>query len=185
MDSYRCNMITGYGYQMIVFLAFVPLFIIAYKCKWNSVKKLGIVLLAMYTAFAVGVLFFPIEVIHFGTNQNYLPINYVPFKSIYQVIRNMSFGTCLKEIFGNIIIFIPLGFLIPIVFEKFRNKKRLFLFVLVASCSVEIMQGLIDIITKIPNRIVDIDDVLLNVIGGMAGYLFYFFASKFILCRAR
>ena len=49
---------------------------------------------------------------------------------------------------------------------------------MVCSFSLEIIQLLIDVITRYPNRVCDIDDFILNSIGVIIGYLLYVLISK-------
>lgn len=71
---------------------------------------------------------------------------------------------------GNIVIFIPLGTYLSL----FKNNKRVkinLLFIFTVSLFVEIIQGLLGI------GAADIDDVILNCLGGLTGVLGY----KFLL----
>ena len=100
-------------------------------------------------------------------------INIIPFYSIKEYIFSSS--ATLKEfafgnVVGNIVIFIPLG----TYYSLFRNNKRVvtnLLFIFIVSLSIEVIQGVLDIGAS------DIDDILLNCLGGLAGILVY----KFLL----
>ncbi len=87
-------------------------------------------------------------------------INLLLFREIfrYPVGSDLFF----KNVLGNIIIFIPFGILIK---EEFNlNIFKTILISLIFSLSIEIVQLLI-------GRVFDIDDILLNVIGSLIGYL--------------
>jgi glycopeptide antibiotics resistance protein len=76
----------------------------------------------------------------------------------------------LGNVVGNIVIFIPLGIYLPL----FKNDKRVktnLLFIFILSLLVEIIQGLLAI------GAADIDDIILNCLGGWIGILGY----KFLL----
>jgi glycopeptide antibiotics resistance protein len=100
-------------------------------------------------------------------------INLIPFYSIMEYIsgsvanlKTFAFG----NVIGNIIIFIPLG----IYLTLFKNDKRVktnLLFIFIMSLFVEIIQGLLGI------GAADIDDIILNCLGGLIGILGY----KFLL----
>ena len=79
----------------------------------------------------------------------------------------------LKNVLGNVILFVPLG-----IFSSYyiRNKTFIpvFLISFVVSCSIEFAQSMID-------RTVDVDDVILNVLGGILGYVLYKYANKLSL----
>ena len=87
--------------------------------------------------------------------------NYIPFKEI----TRYEFGSYafMKNVIGNIIMFVPLGFFIG-YFTKIKKKKWVFLLVASISFFIEIMQDYL-------GRVFDIDDILLNVLGGLLGYL--------------
>lgn len=67
-----------------------------------------------------------------------------------------------KNVLGNIIIFIPYGILIKYQFNT--NFIKLIIVTIMFSGSIEITQLLI-------GRVFDIDDILLNLIGSLIGYL--------------
>jgi glycopeptide antibiotics resistance protein len=100
-------------------------------------------------------------------------INLIPFYSIKEyiygssaTIKRFAFG----NVIGNIVIFIPLGAYLSL----FKNDKRVItnlLFIFIVSLFVEIIQGLLGIGAS------DIDDIILNCLGGLIGILGY----KFLL----
>lgn len=98
-------------------------------------------------------------------------INIIPFYSIKEYISS-NIATIKKFAFsnlvGNIVIFIPLGTYLSL----FKNNKRIItnlLFIFIVSLFVEIIQGLLGIGTS------DIDDIILNSLGGLVGILVYKF----------
>lgn len=104
-------------------------------------------------------------------------INLIPFNSIMEylfsgsaAIKKFSFA----NVVGNIGIFIPLGTYLTL----FKNDKRAttnLLFIFIVSLFIEITQGLLGI------GAADVDDIILNCIGGLAGVLGY----KFLLLILR
>lgn len=100
-------------------------------------------------------------------------INLIPFYSIKEYIFSNS-ATIKKFAFsnmvGNIVIFIPLGTYLSL----FKNNKSVItnlLFIFIVSLFIEITQGLLGIGAS------DIDDIILNCLGGLVGILGY----KFLL----
>ena len=63
----------------------------------------------------------------------------------------------------NIIIFIPLGIFIPIVFIKLRKVYKTALILFLVTFSIEFFQYFI-------GRLSDIDDIITNLLGGIIGY---------------
>lgn len=94
--------------------------------------------------------------------------NFVPFREI----TRYAFGSRLfiKNIIGNMIMFVPYGFFSS-YFSKNNRIKTALLLVLTASVVIESTQLAI-------GRIFDVDDILLNVAGGMIGYFIYLVFDK-------
>ena len=73
---------------------------------------------------------------------------------------------------GNVIMFIPLGFLLPRVFPHLTSLPRVLLVTAVLITAVEITQ----LFTLVGSC--DIDDLILNIIGSAIGYGFHLIAKK-------
>ncbi len=90
-------------------------------------------------------------------------VNLVPFTEIFRY----KIGSYLfyQNVFGNIALFIPFGYFI----SRYINSKKtihIFIISLITSLTIELVQ------LKI-GRSMDIDDIMLNIIGGISGYLIY------------
>lgn len=100
-------------------------------------------------------------------------INLIPFYSIKEYISGSTAilkAFAFSNVVGNIVIFIPLGIYLPL----FKNDKRVIinlLLIVIVSLFVEIIQGIFGIGAS------DIDDIILNCLGGWIGILGY----KFLL----
>ncbi len=94
--------------------------------------------------------------------------NLVPFKEILRY----SFGSrlFLKNVVGNLVMFVPYGIFVSI-YAKLNSKWQAFFLVVFASVTVEATQLAI-------GRVFDVDDIFLNVIGGMLGYFIYYIIQK-------
>lgn len=84
--------------------------------------------------------------------------------------------TILMQIGGNVALFVPVGFLAPLVIRRLDTGIRTILAATGLSIGVEVTQYLLPI-----GRIASIDDVLLNTVGGMAGYLLLGLSRRFLL----
>lgn len=95
--------------------------------------------------------------------------NLVPFKEIKRFYSIMDTHPKMfwLNIAGNILAFMPFGFLIPRLRDKRTNLFLAGLFSLELSFAVEFLQ----LIFKL--GCFDVDDLLLNTIGGILGYLLY------------
>lgn len=89
--------------------------------------------------------------------------NFIPFKELtrYRLGSNLFY----KNIVGNILLFMPYGFFTS-YYLKLDKKRVAFFLIFLMSCSIEVVQLII-------GRCFDVDDILLNLIGGMVGYFIY------------
>lgn len=93
--------------------------------------------------------------------------NFIPFESIYNYISNydhFNFNIILHNTIGNILIFIPLGVFFSLLLSKEETLSKAIFFFLSCSFSIEVLQYTLRV------GQFDIDDVILNTVGGIAGY---------------
>jgi len=94
---------------------------------------------------------------------NYGGINLIPFKEMFRYeIGSYKF---LKNIIGNILLFVPYGFFS----SYYLNNRKIgtnVLLCLIATFCIESIQYYI-------GRVFDIDDIILNVLGGFIGCLLF------------
>lgn len=99
-------------------------------------------------------------------------VNLVPFRTIVSYGSDLHINVFFINIIGNIIPFIPLGFLIPIVFQS--NEQ--FIKTTIVCLGIIICIEVIQLITYLGNM--DVDDVILNLIACMMGYSLYLISKK-------
>ncbi|EJR53956.1 hypothetical protein IIO_05891 [Bacillus cereus VD115] len=73
----------------------------------------------------------------------------------------------------NILLFMPLGFLLPTIWPQFRKMKNTIYAGFFFSLAIELSQLL-------NNRITDIDDLFTNTLGAIVGYVLYRVLFKLI-----
>ena len=93
--------------------------------------------------------------------------NLVPFRTIETYISDLSFSVAFMNIFGNIIPFIPLGFLIPMAFPSRRNLIKTMISCFLIIISVETLQLILLL------GIFDIDDIILNLLSCFIGFILF------------
>ena len=98
----------------------------------------------------------------------YHSINLIPFRTIVGYIVRVSSigGISLTNVLGNILLFVPMGVLLPIVFPKCNKWHRTILIGAAISIVIECLQYFFA-------RSADIDDVILNTLGTAAGFWIY------------
>ena len=89
--------------------------------------------------------------------------NFIPLKEITRY--NIGSDLFIKNVIGNILLFVPFGFFISYILKSKRWFEP-FILTLICSCTIEFVQLSI-------GRVFDVDDILLNLIGGVIGYLIY------------
>jgi glycopeptide antibiotics resistance protein len=147
-----------------------------YQKKYPVSHEILLVTFLIYIAWVLCITLLPITVITTKL-PIYKQVNLVP---IVQTIRqyNSSFHgtiTYLKPLFllnlvGNIVLFIPFGLLLPLI-SKYKTFKKIFVFALLFSISIELLQFIVYYFGSF--RSVDIDDVLLNAMGATIGFFVY------------
>lgn len=145
--------------MLIIILVIVCSLRIAYLISKHKKFQLHKELIYLISIIYVLCLF---HVVTFQDN-NYGVSNFVPFKEIFRY----SFGSpkFVKNILGNIMLFMPFGFLASYIL---KNKKFsvITILTLIVSVTIETVQYYI-------GRVFDIDDIILNLIGGIIGFLIY------------
>lgn len=101
----------------------------------------------------------------------YPPPNPYPFGTIGQLFgRNGLDVSVLRLIVGNVLAFMPLGILAPLLAPRRRSWVFVLAVGLVVSVAIELCQLGISLLVGYTYRQLDVDDVLLNVIGALFGY---------------
>ena len=108
------------------------------------------------------------QVVTFQDNVIATENNFIPFKEIlrYQINSRLF----IKNVVGNMLMFFPFGFFISYYLNVEKADLTIML-TLIASIAIEIVQSLI-------GRVFDIDDIILNLLGGVFGYLIYILLKK-------
>src|SRR5260221_2601059 len=95
--------------------------------------------------------------------------NFIPFKTLryfYSIRKRYSYLVA-KNILGNIIGFIPLGVLLPLLFARLKRPGKTIGTVFLISLGFETIQLIFNL------GVFDVDDLLLNTLGGAIGYMLF------------
>ena len=96
--------------------------------------------------------------------------NLIPFVEIrrfWVYRRQLGFMAVAANLFGNVIGFLPFGFILPVILDKMRSGWLIVLAGFGLSVTVEVIQ----LITKV--GCFDVDDMILNTLGAALGYGIY------------
>ena len=156
------------------------------KLKFNKLRE---VCLGLFVVFMMALLVFvfqgeyssPVKMLasakhRLATREG---INLRPFRTVqnYYKVFGPQGDLFAINILGNILMFLPWGFGLLFLWKKNRSFFRLLYFSAILPIFIEFSQLFI-------NRQVDIDDFVLNFLGGMLGGLIYFLlAGLFPKCR--
>ena len=139
----------------------------------KRIRILGKILFVLYIIFIIYFLIFSDWYGRTGEMQEY-HYNLVLFKEIkrfWEYRDQVGMFAMFTNLFGNVIIFMPFGFFMPMA-SKYRSLFSTVFYSFGLSLCVETFQ----LVTKVGSF--DVDDLLLNTIGGLAGYIL------FVICAA-
>ena len=88
-------------------------------------------------------------------------------KRFWQNRETLGWGSVLTNLLGNVIAFAPFGFLLPMLS---RTGKKVFSCVIM-SALFSLLVETVQLVTKV--GAFDVDDVFLNAVGGLTGWLAY------------
>jgi glycopeptide antibiotics resistance protein len=132
----------------------------------KTVKTVLFILFVIYCAALAFVLFFPN--LHRYSHGSRL-YNITPFAAVSELIGRLIEGTInadivVRNIGVNILLFVPMGAFLPVLFKKLRKFRWVILVCFSATVAAELIQ-FIFILGSF-----DVDDIILNTAGAAAGY---------------
>lgn len=158
-------------------IIFVTVFIcdIIWHEKINVQKLNKMIILFVTAAVLTRIVYFPMR--HVNGHIGFMKINKkvtIPFRHNFRPIIRLFeyYDDWFINIIGNIVIFIPVGIVWPVCFNKLNSVKKTVLAGAGLSVFIEITQ-LFQI-----ERCTDIDDVILNTTGAFIGAVIYFRIKK-------
>ena len=130
----------------------IPVFWVLNRyCFRNSHRAVCYLVMSLYLAAVDAVVGLPsLTYIRFDQN-----INLVPFAYMFSDYRNSLL---------NVLLFVPLGFFLPVLWKRFRSFLWTALFGLSFSLSIELLQ-------LFTFRATDINDLMTNTVGTVLGWL--------------
>jgi glycopeptide antibiotics resistance protein len=103
-------------------------------------------------------------------------MNLVPLRTILQYLNaNINRDIIITNLLGNVVAFMPMGFLLPLVSKKYSGFFKTVLLSAGLSLMIEALQYVLAV------GATDIDDLFLNTLGGMLGYLIFLVCRKVYL----
>lgn len=139
--------------------------------KEHIINLFIVLIILMYLALLFKIVLFkmvsPMNLIQNGINTEFRGIELIPFADVfYFLVKRGSLFNLVKNIMGNIGIFIPFGILIPMLFEEVHKRTVIFYGFMFSVC-FELCQYIFAL------GISDINDVILNTFGAVIGVSIY------------
>ena len=140
--------------------------------KFDIKRELMMLLMYVNLAVLLRITFFPMETVNgrvipleLDTSNVFPPrINIIPFVNILDYIDPADI---LLNIPGNVMMFIPSGIILPILYKRLNSFWKVTAAGALMSLGIEVLQ------LPFAVRASDIDDLILNTAGTMAGYGIY------------
>ncbi len=150
---------------LIDFAVLIVLYAFVFFRKWRTQGRDSLLVNTLMYAYLSLVLYFtmmPVVVsIPSMLDHPYSPMNLVPFIDV-----SLGRGDFLRQVFLNVIMTLPFGFLFPLTRDKRANFGVTVFSCFLMSLGIELLQPFFD-------RSSDITDLITNVIGGALGYGLY------------
>ncbi|MBA3872964.1 MAG: VanZ family protein [Anaerolineae bacterium] len=166
-------------------LIFVVLLIILWWCKHSFSYLLCFTVFSIYLAFAIDKTFFPIRLSEYYA-ETFRQVQFTYFINLIPFYFG-TYGTLessLTTLLLNVLLTMPFGFGISFL-THIRARNFLWL-ALALGFGIEATQFLIGILLGYLDRYVDINDVLMNALGVLVGYvLFRVFAWIYVWVTRR
>ena len=142
--------------------------------KRTIANELTAFLFIAYVATVLALTILPISISNFQ-NPKEPGYNFVPIINTSKYLIASLASTdpmmakfAIANIIGNLVLFIPFGIFLPLLFSACRSIKKLMLISFCCSFSIEMIQLIL--IQFGTYRTADIDDILLNTLGAMLGF---------------
>jgi glycopeptide antibiotics resistance protein len=144
---------------------------------WQVAARVALVL---YLGWLIGATLFPIPVTGHLLRAELSPAerlldrldapNVVPLRAIRETAALGWGWPAVRLLAGNVLVFVPFGVLLPVIFPGVRRWWRMMFAGLALSASIELSQFAVSLLLGYWYRMTDIDDVLLNIAGVLVGY---------------
>ncbi len=168
-------MITAFLFSMFIYcILFSPLyflirFIIIKRAHFDFWKELLYYSFFLYSVCIFSQTILPSREFLLGYESTVGRSNFTPFATI-QLYVNLLGGpmhtVAVYNLVGNIVLFVPFGFYIPLIWKKYQYLWKMLIVSFAVPLFIETTQYFI-------GRSIDIDDVILNTIAIIIGYILF------------
>ncbi len=96
-------------------------------------------------------------------------MNTVPLRTIRKAVASGS-STAALQVVGNALMLAPLAMLLPMLRPRLARWRRIIPICFAVSCAIELVQLSVSLAMGIHYKSFDVDDILLNTVGGVVGF---------------
>lgn len=153
---------------LIPFVAALVCLILYYKKKESTIRWTRMLLLSVFAVYVTGVFYFTGAGTVWDWAENSFrvqwgQVNILPFSSDIDIVGYLL----------NVVLFVPLGVLLPLIWKE-KNKISSVLL-----CGAG-FSALIEISQLVNFRCPDVDDLIMNTLGAVAGYMIFKLFNRFL-----
>lgn len=136
--------------------------------KVNIFREVFINLFFIYFLIVIYLTFFKYGMLHLDLRMRSYA-NLIPLVETIKMFKDnfMGLGNSLYNVLGNVLLFVPLGFGIPLFFKNHNRLRKVAFYGFVASFSIELLQYLTC------TNFTDIDDIIFNTLGAIIGFVIF------------
>lgn len=138
--------------------------------KKSTRKQVGHASLLLFIIYICILVYFVFFSDRYGRGTRFTEYRY-NFQPFAEINRYVTYNDCftteniLTNLVGNVLVFMPVGFLVPII-----KKKRVYFFrILRVSFGISLFIEVVQLIFRI--GVFDVDDLIMNTLGGILGYV--------------
>lgn len=137
----------------------IPIFLLLWKVKFHNFNRTVLyTIFAIYLSAVYHLVGLPtIQFLEFDVN-----LNLIPVVGMIEDLKNTAL---------NVILFVPLGVMLPFLWKKYRAMKSTLLFGFGMTLTIELLQLL-------TFRATDINDIIANTLGTIIGYFIFAVMAK-------
>ncbi len=178
-------------FPFLAFLFTIPFILWQYH-KYGSIHKLRILIIYSFILYMISVYFLAIFPLPDKSDIDMdSPVaQLIPFTFIFDIIKDSAVDNVwmlfqkpsVYTVLFNILMFVPLGMYLRYYFKNDLKKTILFSFIFSLFLEITQLTGLYFMYPH-PYRLFDVDDLMINTLGGTAGYLFMGIFIKFLPSR--
>ena len=146
------------------------------------IRHMGVLLFVVYVILLIYFLFFAEEYGRVAQAEQVYRYNLVPFVEIrrfWKYREQLGMFAVFSNIFGNVIGFLPFGFILPVICRRMNNGFLICISGFILSLTVEVIQ----LVTKV--GCFDVDDMILNTLGAALGYVLFLICNHIWRCLRR